>query len=130
MKLLVYTSLLTIGTGLVGLSLGRWTDASILIVHGSASAWHHSHYTPLTLVIDRITIGVILCRAIQYAAKNGAACIGLYSSVYGYIAFLYFYGMYTKRYCFDPNPATADLYHASMHVIAAAVCSGTMIWLV
>lgn len=129
MKILMYTSFLTIGTGLVALRLGRPIDASIYILQGSTSVWHHSSYTPTTLVVDRATVLILIAKTIQTALYSGPLCVALYSSVYTYVAFLYLYGMYSKQFCFDPDPVRADLYHASMHIIAAVVSSGSMVWL-
>jgi len=129
MKILAWTSLLTLGAGLVGVGVGRWTDAGILILQGTASIWHHLTYTPTSLAVDRAALSIVIVRTVQNAVTSGAFCIGLYSSVYAYVAFLYLYGMQTKRYCFDPNPLVGDLYHASMHIIVFAVYSGTMLWL-
>jgi hypothetical protein len=122
-----YSSVMILAPALVAALLGRWPDAIIVSAQAAASSWHHSTYSPTSLVVDRLALSAIVMRTILLAATTYAT-MALFVFGFGYMFLMYSYGFYNKCFSFDPRPEVADRYHASIHVVGAAIYASSMLF--
>ena len=99
------------------------------------SLLHHTYYTEFTTIIDKISIlYVILYGSMLFYQKiNIINTITIDSTHYSSLSrllsiiivftflsifYLYHYGYYNKKYCFDTSIDTAYKYHSMVHYIS------------
>ena len=99
---------------------------------------HHTYYTEFTTIIDKVSIVyVILYGSMLFYQKiNSINSINSIDStnyislsrtivlsiaiVFSFLSvvYLYYYGYYSKKYCFDENNDTCYKYHSLIHYIS------------
>jgi hypothetical protein len=125
--LVQYSALFIITPALIALFLGRWPDVAIITAQATSSIWYHSSHSPISLVVDRLSLSALVVRTLLLAITSYET-IGLFIFGFGYMITIYTYGFYTHRFSFDPRPEVADMYHASIHILGIAIYSGSMIF--
>ena len=93
------------------------------------SLLHHTFYTEFTTIIDKISIvyvilyGSMLFYQKLYFIDTNYIFISRIVSILIVVTFLsvfylYYYGYYSKKYCFDENTNTCYKYHSIIHYIS------------
>lgn len=125
--LVQYSALLILAPAFVAAFLERWLDAAVIAFQAAASIWYHSTYSRISLIVDRAALAVLVVRTL-WLALSTYATTALYVLGFGYMLTMYTYGFCHQCFSFDPRPEVADLYHASIHVLGAAIYAGSMIF--
>ena len=125
--LVQYSAMLILAPAFVAAFLGRWPDAAIISAQAAASIWHHSTYSRLSLIADRLALAALVVRTFLLALSTYAT-MALFVVGFGYMLIIYTYGFCHQCFAFDPEPEVADLYHASIHVLGVAIYAGSMLF--
>ena len=123
-----YSARLIFAPAVVVALLGRWPDVVVIVAQAGASVWRHSTYSRLSLFVDRLALAALAARTFVLAISTWAT-IALFVLGFGYMLVMYTYGFCHQCYSFDPRPAVADKYHASIHVLGVAIYAGSMLFL-
>ena len=88
----------------------------------------HSYKNRYTFLLDQIAIiFIVIYGAYLYYMKciskssntRNIILQGLILLTFFITVYLYYYGYYTKQYCFDENKTVANLYHSLLHFISS-----------
>ena len=97
------------------------------------SLLHHTYYTEFTTIIDKISIlyvilygsmlfyqKIYLIHNTNYVSVSRSSLLSIVIIIITFISvfYLYHYGYYNKKYCFDINMDTAYTYHSLIHYIS------------
>ena len=91
------------------------------------SLFHHYYFNNLTRQIDRVAIILMLYYTILifYTKFNNKIInyihILLYSLVCFFIFYIYIYGYFNNKYCYDTDHTTACLWHSLIH-LSISIC--------
>ena len=127
MRLLQKTSLLIFIPAIVSIMYNQWPDAIVNASMGTASFNHHTKYTNISLLLDRIMIFIYSVRLIHIAYSLYITQLLLLFG-YSYLFYSYIYGYYNKCGSFHTDCSKADRYHAVNHIMGALVPSIYILW--
>jgi hypothetical protein len=88
---------------------------------------YHTYYTVFSNIIDKVSILYVVLygcmlfnQKLHFVDKNIKNIIMLTLIVLTFLStfYLYYYGYYTKNYCFNENIVIANLYQSLIHLIS------------
>ena len=120
-----YSSLLFLITAILAFYHNYYVYSCIFAALVVTSLIIHSHYSIYTNLIDKVSIvsvvlygGYLLytkCTTLECMPYVNLTIIALTFMV---TVYLYYYGYYANKYCYDDDKRKANLYHSLLHLLS------------
>lgn len=126
-----YSSFIFLINVIVAVYYKYYLYATVFMFLTMSSLSHHSHYTDLTRIIDKIAIYlVVFYGGYLFYSKlrnhtdpmTGKEWLLTFLILFTFLStiVLYYYGYMTNSFCYCEDSSSADYFHAFMHCVGSA----------
>jgi hypothetical protein len=126
-----YSNFIFLINVIVAIYYKYYTYAAVFMFLMVTSLYHHSHYTEVTRIVDKIAIYLVvfyggylfyskLRNHTEPMSTKEWVLTFLIGSTFLSTILLYYYGYVTSSLCYCEDSSTANYFHAFMHCVGSA----------
>jgi hypothetical protein len=87
------------------------------------SILYHTYYSDIFFYVDKLAIMLVILYGghllyMKYKYMSFVRIISIFTT-FVTVGFIFYYGYFTKQYCYDPVPITGLYYHSILHLVSS-----------